>query len=1354
MITLDLTLIWRALDSTGAQLTLLQRDAAGLAPRVIAQTHPLDLAQARAEVRGLRRAIRKAVVRGRGVEALTAHGRLLFDLLLPAAVKRVLRSGSGALTIIADSPEWPWPLLHDGEAPLGLRWALGELELDDGSPAPSAPTEANRMLVVADPAADLPAARYEGEALMRELSNDAAQLGCDLRLGRLRVRDLLRIFGGYRIVHFAGHSDPRDDRGPAGWRLADGRLDARAVGSLAGGAAPSLVFANACQSATEDAAEVGEALLRAGVRHFVGTAVDLPDLPGADFATAFYRALRAGAPIGEAMRQARVAAHEDGQAVWAAYRLQGAPDTIYFRARVAERWTPGVRQAVVLAVRRPWPEQAPDALAEAHQAWRGALRDLVGRHGGRLLPGRAVVDRAVFGVPVTFENDAVRAIRAAEAVRAVVPEATIVLEAGPVVATGVDVVGEVAFAAERVALTIGAGLHGLPGVVRRLGAGADWEPAVDGLARFRGLRERSSVDEAPLVGRAAEIERLSQLAGRVEASRQAEAVTLVAPAGMGKSRLVDAFARRLSGRFTVVRGVGQAYGEGAAFAAAAGIIRGLAGVGDDASLAEVGAALDRLIDRLDDDGAPPSLDDVLSIDALLTGEVGGPQLSEHRVALAAMAGLDGRSAGPAPDPSTLPTAFRLLLEAAAADRPLVVVFEDVHWLPDVGRAVVEGVLGELGDVPLLVVATARPGFFDQPRPGFEGPRIARMDLGPLSDREAEALVRHLLSKAPREIVATLRARAEGNPLFLRELALARHGGDEDDAPPPTVEAVMQARLDRLPPLAREVMRAAAVLGRTFWREGVERLLGRTDGVAEALRLLERRRMVLVQPTSVLPSLSQWRFGHALMHEVVYHGIAGRARAAWHGRAALWLADEVDAGPDRWARIAVHRAAAGDSERAASDWLAAARRARETYAPAEERRALTEGLAQDDLAGGRLTGEVRADAEVRLADLDRGAGDLEAARARLEAAIARTPVDRPVARAARLKLLAQIYENQGDIAAARAQVVTGQSLLEGRGGREALLVRLELDRFAGWLDYRDGDLDGAHSRLTTLIGEVPDDAGEMRGLISMLLGIVHYRRGVFPDAERAFRQALALFEREDARHRMASCFNNLGMLAVKQGDARGAVRWYEQAVRLHARRGDRTALAQTYNNLGSCYGELGDYARAAQYLRESVRIRARTGHGGLALGYANLGEALLKQGRTAEAQGYLEQAITLCAEGRGPAYLLPDAWRTLAELHLEVDAPDAAVEAAEHALSSSEAQGDRLLSGAALRVLGEALDRTGALEDADARLKAAIEVLEPLDSPFELARAYAARARHLERRGAPEAAALAERAEALRATVQN
>jgi len=349
--------------------------------------------------------------------------------------------------------------------------------------------------------------------------------------------------------------------------------------------------------------------------------------------------------------------------------------------------------------------------------------------------------------------------------------------------------------------------------------------------------------------------------------------------------------------------------------------------------------------------------------------------------------------------------------------------------------------------------------------------------------------------------------------------------------------------------------------------------------------------------------------------------------------------------------------------------------------------------------------------------------------------------------------ARIDEAQGDLVGARDRLEAARLELRDAPADDARPVRLNIRRYEGWLAYRDGDADRAVALLEALLTEVSEDTPELKGLVLNTLGIAAYGQGDFEAAERALRQALALFERMGSATRMATGFTNLGLVAGRQGDVAAAVGWYERAVRLHVKRGDRTALAQAYNNLGTIYGDVGDYARAARYLREVIRIREATGHAGLALGYANLGEVFLKQGRADEAADHLDRALKLCASGKGPGYLLPDAWRMRAELYLATDEPAEAVGAAREALARAEERSDRPRIGAALRVLGESLAASGDASDADAHLLRAIEVLEAVEYPAELARACAARARHLARLGHPEAEALQARADALLATIR-
>ena len=1367
--------LWRGQGTLGAE------------PVVWYGRHSIDQGLITAESSGLLRALRRRV---RRPEADTdpapfeAHGRLLFDVMFPEVIKAAIRlAPPGELTITADpsAPAVPWPLLHDGRSFLGLRWAMGELVASATStpwqrrPRSDADASSERLLVVADPAGDLPAARYEGERLIRELVEGPDSWACDLRTGHLRCADFLRILNGFRMVHFAGHGDAGDDQGPGGWRFGDRRLGEADLGVLAGGEGPSLVFANACRSSSDALVALQSAMLAAGVRHFIGTLVDLPDLPGADFAVRFYAALRTGSSVGSALRAARQAAFDAGQSVWGAYRLIGDPKATYFKPRLEKRSSAGTRRGVVLAVRRPAPDRPVEQLAWELAERRRALRELVESHGGRLLPGRAAVERAVFGVPTSLEHDTIRAARAALRLGPELAQTgSAVIESGPLISTGLDVIGRPAADAEAATWRLPPGVHVLPGAARRLAARGLFGPAEPcGALPLLGLRPTEVPVTPTLVGRSAEMSRLNQVAQEILQSRSPRAITVVGPAGVGKSRLVLALSGILGERFEVLCGASVPYEQTSPYAALSGVLRALIGVSEEADDETLRLRLATAVDELDaaqastlsissssrpGETTPPDPDDlslpspVVSIDALLDGGIHAPPRIRQRLdGLWAILSLRDPAQGhEPPSPGYVPAAFRMFVAACAATRGLMLIIEDLQWLPDAALAVVDELVAGLRAVPVLVVCTARAEFLDRAPHWFDSPGHVRMDLGPLSTTESEALLHELAPEGlASSAVRSILARAEGNPLYLRELGLSQLERPRDTALPASIEEVMQARLDRQTPFECEVLRAAAVMGRSFWQQAIEKLLDRREDVGAALRQLETRRFIVRQGISDLPGYHEWRFTHALLQEVVYRGTGTRARRSFHARAALWLSKEVRAASgDLWARIAAHFAEAGDAARSAQAWLRAAARAAEGHAPAEAQQALEAALAQDDAAGGALESGVRATAEVELADLARSAGDLGLAARCLDAAVKRTPADQPIVHAERLRRRAEIDESQGQLVDARQRLAEAVTCLADLESQDACAIRVAVCRDQGWLIYRDGDYDQAITQLEALLADVPETAHELLGSVHNAIGVVCYSRGDHDRAGQRYRKALAEFEAARLERRVAILCNNLGILAEKQGDFDAAIEWHRKGLRIKVTRGDRTGLARCYNNLGTLYWNLGDYARARDFLLESIRIKKRAGDAGLAVGYANLGEVYLATGQLEEAQRYLEHAIALCDGGRGPGYLLPDAWRMLAEVRLGQGQAQEAVAAARRALKMAHEHGDRPRSGAAARTVGEALSALGDADGAEASFAEAVEILEALDQPLELGKAYAAHARHLTERDPAGAAALGDRARAL------
>ncbi len=1253
--------------------------------------HHIDPAALEREITALAAARRQAMA-GAGPERLESAGQLLFDLLLPEPVKQAVRrlDGHGLMVEQAGLDGLPWALLDDGRGPLGVRLALGEAGIGDPWTGAEALGDA-RILVLADPAADLPAARAEGEALAAIFAEAPHAPAFDLRLGRTGRAEVLRGLRRYGVVHLAGHVDPPGE-GPAGWRLADGLLTAADLELLRGGVMPRLVFANACRST-----RLAPALLDVGVRHVIATDVDLPDLAGADFAAAFYRASTRGAPVGEALRRARAEAVERGDRTWLAYRLFGDPRTRHGRS--AEVSPPAeLRRAVVLAVRHD-PRGELEARVEATRARQRRFAEVVGAAGGRTLPATGALDRAVFGVPARREDDARRAARAALLLLTELPDAVAALDGGRLAVSGRSMLGAPLDRAERTVWSADAGVWIAPAVARTLRG-----------ARIEGGRllalAHPPAPVGPFIGRRAELD-------RIEALVPGEALTIVGPAGIGKSRLLDAARRRLQLR-AVVQAPADAEGP---YGGLAPLVRRLCGLDESADRPTTEAAIGAALAGEADDFTP--------IDRLLATD---PR--DHGETLLAMLGFGERAADGETD-ARVAAALRALIEAAGA----AVILEDAWRSPAAG--VIEALVADPPAGALLLVTT-RPAFVEG-RPGwFRSSRHHRLDLGPLPDRAARALACALRPDAEGEAIDALSARAEGNPLFVHELA--RIVDHPDDGLPDTIEAVMQARLDRLDAEERQVLRAAAVLGRVFWREGVERLLGRAE-LQPTLDRLAAARFIVPEAESALPGQTAWRFAHGLLHAVVERSLPRHARAALHGRAALWLADEIggDAAPRR-ARIAAHRAASGDSARARIDWLAAADHAETSLATDAARRALRAALAlfgDDDPAE-------QAALEARLGDLDRVAGDLDAAARRFEAALSLTVA--PGARA--------LYRSRASaVALARGRTAEARALGDGALADLARAAAVEPDQRAeivhqvAWLDYHAGALDRAEERLNRLVEALPRSARRARGLAWHLLGTIAQQRGRAEQAGAWLRRALALLGPHDPQR--ARVVHGLALVAVQRGDYDAAARHYAEGIRLRARRGDLAGLAKTYSNLGTLHGERGgpgDYARAARYLQEAIRIRARIGHAALAISRANLGDLYLRQGRIADARAELEQATV----ADPPSWARSELWRMTADLRLRQGDLEAAAEGVEQALQAARALADRVREAAALDLAATIATARGRADEARAALEAALVIQREREALGPIAEAASRLAAHIAASDPARAAELRDEAGTLRA----
>jgi class 3 adenylate cyclase len=565
----------------------------------------------------------------------------------------------------------------------------------------------------------------------------------------------------------------------------------------------------------------------------------------------------------------------------------------------------------------------PESLAMVMARWFDHMRGLFERHGGRVqkFVGDAVV--AVFGIPVVNEDDALRAVRAAADLRAGLGALNaelerdwgVTLDIRTGVNTGEVVTGDPAIGD---ALVLGDAVN----VAARLEQVADPGEVLLGQSTYRLVRDAVSAErvtplhlkgkgapvvayrlgqvdpgapgharrqDAPIVGREPELRLFAWVYERVAGTASSHLLTVLGQAGVGKTRLVGEAVAGLPGA-TVLRGRCLSYGEGITYWPVAEIVRQAAGIADTDLPAEARARLDRLLS--DDRPGPP-------------GQPADPAAERERRQVAArIAQLIGLEAAPGPAEDAA-WAFRRLLELLAERNPLVVVFDDLHWAEPGLLDLVEHVADYGRGAPLLLVAMARPELLEQ-RPGWAGGKLnaTTLLLEPLGDAEATELLAALAGPValPAAAARRIARAAEGNPLFLEELLAAlveegrlrRQDGAwaaadlADVGIPPSIQALLAARLDRLEDAERAVLERAAVAGQVFDQSAVVELSPPSVRAEVPARLQALVRRELLRPAPARLTGDQgFQFRHLLLRDATYDAIPKQARAELHELFAVW-----------------------------------------------------------------------------------------------------------------------------------------------------------------------------------------------------------------------------------------------------------------------------------------------------------------------------------------------------------------------------------------------------------------------------------------------------------------------------------
>jgi class 3 adenylate cyclase/tetratricopeptide (TPR) repeat protein len=887
----------------------------------------------------------------------------------------------------------------------------------------------------------------------------------------------------------------------------------------------------------------------------------------------------------------------------------------------------------------------PEALRSVILRYHATMRTVVERHGGSVAKFVGDALMAVFGLRAIHEDDALRAVKAALEMRVRLEELNselarswgVRLATHTGVNTGEVVIGDPSQGAELIfgdavnvaarlqqAAAIGDVLVG-PLTATLVRAEVDLEPvaplALKGKQQpvdaYRAIGKRSQPTQATgaFVGREGELARLWELFERCRERSRASVAVIVGPAGIGKSRLVAEFLSDAENRARILRGRCLPYGEGITYWPLAEIVKQAAAV-DSADSAEQALA---------------------KVSALAGNR------ADVTTPIAASIGLSDEPMAPA----AIDRAVRLLL-ASLAEHPLIVLIDDLHWAEPRMLDLLTYLVRTLEASPALIVCAARDedGLDD----AFEKLRAEVIELKPLALPEIDRLIAALgeLSGSLRSRVADASA---GNPLFIREMiqmiaeapaSVAGVGGAHQIAVPPSIKALLEARLARIPPDEGTTLGCAAVIGEEFWVASVRHLVEPVDGedVGRHLDKLAARQLICPGGSSFAGEQA-YRFIHLMVRDVAYGTILRATRAQLHERFADWAVERAGDRLAEFRPIVAHHLEQGYLQRAAlgpvdrASLALAVRAGQQLELAGREAHLRGDATAAFRLFERALALPGRSDASriellllatqvsFQAMDLERtrelARQATEAARAlgddqllahaELEEADLVTWTDGPDPD--RLLPIAeraiQIFEREGNdaglargwrkVSGARADACQYAAAVEAGEAALAHAASVDIDpeihiQIVGMLAdaYCSGPTPCAQAmaRLEELRAELPPGLSlvEQAAIDGWGLSRISAMRGDFETARRRYRDSLAVHQELSHEFRTACVIDMAGRVELLAGEPGKAVDFFRTSHEALSQFGERMTIGTVAVNLGLALLELGRDEEAERYVREA------------------------------------------------------------------------------------------------------------------------------------------------------------------------
>ena len=966
------------------------------------------------------------------------------------------------------------------------------------------------------------------------------------------------------------------------------------------------------------------------------------------------------------------------------------------------------------------------------------LRRELERFGGTVekFIGDAVV--ALFGAPVAHEDDPERAVRAALAIRDAIAdlnesEEWLDLHIRTGINTGEALVVLGAKASEGEGMASGDVMN----TAARLQSAAPVDGVVVGELTYRAtahafeyrdaepisakgkeepvpvwevvaerVRDRAwAREEAPLVGREAERETLSALWRQVRDYGRPAVATLLGAPGIGKTRLLADFAERAAETGNVHWGRCLSYGEGITYWPVTEIVKDAAGILHTDDSAETSAKLGALLRRLSVDDP----DELRTMAAALANLVGEPETPEGTYTAAQISQAE------------LHWGIRRMLELLANERPLVLVFEDLHWAEPTLLELVRFVAQAAA--PILVVGSARPELTERAPDFVAGDGNRRtLELDALTAEQSEALLAGLGAEAlSEEVRKRLLEKAAGNPLFLEEtvrMLEATPGDAASLAVPATLQALIASRLDQLRAEEKRIAQHASVIGSVFWSGAVTELDGGSNGnVPAGLAVLERRDFVRAQETSSIVGEREFAFKHILMRDVAYGQLPKGRRAELHVRFADWTT-AIPGSEDELVEIVAYHLEQScqlASEIARSPVPPPVERAVGALGRAAEKSQRREGWREAERyyeRALRLVGDSLPETALELryarARTRAGLGALSQAWEELgDVAENATSLARSDVRCIALVTMGNIDHRQGRPTDARRRLTEATELAAQVGDR-SLQIRAALGLAAVKADY-ESECEEAADDLRHAISvaeEIDDRALRVEG--HLRLAFLLFNMGDIAASEAELLRSLELAAEEGSYRDEARATFLLGLAKYYLGDPDEAERLNVQARDWLERTGEPYFQMQNFRALGLYALARDDPEAAERWLREAIPVGIEEGGRYMFEVYRFLTEALVRQGRIADAVTLADFAAGSVPEEDvvAQAYVLLGRAAIVA-----ADGKREATQMYQQAIDWLEEQRLPIEAADARLVYANVLRRLGRAEEARTQLEAARETFE-------------------------------------------